>query len=215
MQIRKSRDENRLPKSGMDPDFDGGEHPCPNAGSSRAPTKPPSPSIETPRDIPYPGRLSLLVDATDREHGLCDVHERVPAPGPGLTLLYPEWLPGNHGPTGPLDKLAGLKISAAGAPLAWSRDLANAFAFHVEVPAGISAIDLSFQFLSAVSPPRAHHDDAGHAEPAMEHGGALSCGLLLCATSRSHRASGCHQDSQGPPPWKPDPRLEMSPPSSR
>jgi predicted metalloprotease with PDZ domain len=42
-------------------------------------------------------------------------------------------------------------ISANGQPLAWSRDPVNVFAFHVEVPPGVSALDLSFQFLSAVS----------------------------------------------------------------
>ena len=31
-------------------------------------------------------------------------------PGP-LTLVYPQWIPGEHGPTGPIDNLAGLVIS--------------------------------------------------------------------------------------------------------
>ena len=30
-------------------------------------------------------------------------------PGP-LTLLYPKWLPGNHSPTGQIEKVAGLVI---------------------------------------------------------------------------------------------------------
>lgn len=115
---------------------------------------PPDQPIAAPKDVPYPGQVSLLVDATDLERGIVNVRERVPVSGPGpLTLLYPEWLPGNHGPSGPLDKLGGLTISAAGAPLAWSRDPVDVFAFHVDVPAGVSAIDLSFQFLSAVSQP--------------------------------------------------------------
>ncbi len=34
-------------------------------------------------------------------------------PGP-LTLLYPKYLPGEHGPTGPIADLAGLVITVDG-----------------------------------------------------------------------------------------------------
>ena len=32
-------------------------------------------------------------------------------PGP-LTLFYPQWIPGEHGPTGPIADLAGMRITA-------------------------------------------------------------------------------------------------------
>src|SRR5471030_1219984 len=83
----------------------------------------PSPPIEAPRDIPYPGVLRLAVDATDLAHAIFAVHETVPVAGAGpMTLLYPKWLPGNHSPTGPIDGLAGLIITAGGSPVAWRRD---------------------------------------------------------------------------------------------
>jgi predicted metalloprotease with PDZ domain len=114
----------------------------------------PAPPIEGPRDVSYPGQIDLFVDATDLRHGIFNVRERVPVSSSGpITLFFPEWLPGNHGPTAQLDKLAGLKLTADGAPVAWTRDPVNMFAFHVEVPAGVTAIDLSFQYLSAVSRP--------------------------------------------------------------
>jgi len=110
------------------------------------------PPIEAPRDAPYPGMIRLSVDATDLAHGIFSVRERVPVTGPGpLTLLYPEWLPGNHGPSGPLDKLASLMVTADGQPVSWTRDPVDVYAFHVTVPAGATALDLSFQFLSAVT----------------------------------------------------------------
>src|SRR6266571_4123057 len=56
-------------------------------------------------------------------------------PGP-LTLLYPEWIPGEHGPTGPVSQMAGLKFTTGGKTLAWRRDDVNMFAFHLEVPGG-------------------------------------------------------------------------------
>jgi predicted metalloprotease with PDZ domain len=88
------------------------------------------------------------VDATDVAHRIFRVHEVIPAqPGP-LTLLYPQWLPGNHSPTGPIDKLAGLVVTANGKTLPWKRDTLNVYAFHVDVPAGASSVEVAFQFLS-------------------------------------------------------------------
>ena len=68
-------------------------------------------------------------------------------PGP-LTLLYPEWIPGEHGPTGPITDLAGIFIRANGNDLAWSRDDVNMFAFHVNVPEGVSSLDVKLDFLA-------------------------------------------------------------------
>ena len=113
---------------------------------------PPAPALEAPRDTPYPGVITLAVDATDLSHAIFSVHETVPVAGAGpITLLYPQWLPGNHSPTGQIDKLGGLIITAGGQRLEWRRDPVNVYAFHVDVPAGVSAIDLDFQFLSPVS----------------------------------------------------------------
>jgi len=68
-------------------------------------------------------------------------------PGP-LTLLYPEWIPGEHGPTGPISQIAGLKFTAGGKTLAWRRDDVNMFAFHLEVPAGATELSVSLDYLS-------------------------------------------------------------------
>jgi predicted metalloprotease with PDZ domain len=76
------------------------------------------------------------------------VHESIPVkPGP-LTLLYPEWLPGNHAPRGPIDALAGLVISSGGHTVEWTRDPVNVYAFHLEVPAGAKSLDLEFEYAS-------------------------------------------------------------------
>ena len=101
-----------------------------------------------PADTDYPGTLRLAVDATDLDHRVFRVRETIPVtPGP-LTLFYPQWLPGNHGPRGPVDKLAGLTISAGGKPLTWSRDTSDVYAFNVVVPEGVPSLDVEFQFLS-------------------------------------------------------------------
>jgi len=112
----------------------------------------PAPAIAPPRDTPYPGVLKLVVDATDLPHAIFKVHETVPVQGPGpITLLYPKWLPGNHSPTGPIDKLSGLMIAGNGQRIEWRRDPVDVYAFHVDVPAGVSVLDIDFQFLSPVS----------------------------------------------------------------
>lgn len=110
------------------------------------------PATPAPRDVAYPGTVTLAVDATDVTRGIFRVSETLPVAGPGpLTLLYPEWLPGNHSPRGAIDKVAGLVITAGGRPLPWLRDPVNVFAYHVDVPAGVSSLDIRFQFVSPVT----------------------------------------------------------------
>jgi predicted metalloprotease with PDZ domain len=104
--------------------------------------------VPPPQDIAFNGTVKIKVDATDIAHRVFRVHETVPAQAGPLTLLYPQWLPGHHSPSGPIDKLAGLVVKANGQVLPWTRDPLNVYAFHVEVPQGASSVDVEFQFLS-------------------------------------------------------------------
>lgn len=115
------------------------------AGSARAA------GVPAPRDLPYPGTLQLSVDATDIEHRLFRVRESLPVRPGRLTLLYPKWLPGNHAPTGPIEALAGLVVSSGERTLEWQRDPIDMYAFHVEVPRGVTRLELAFQFVSAAT----------------------------------------------------------------
>ncbi len=113
----------------------------------------PNAPIPAPNDPgkAFPGEIVLAVDARDVARGIFRVQQSVPVAQAGpFTLLFPEWLPGNHGPRGPIDKLAGLIIQANGKTLPWRRDPVNVYAFHVEVPAGVTALDVRFQYLSPV-----------------------------------------------------------------
>ena len=106
-------------------------------------------TIPAPRDIAYPGTLILSVDASDIGQGIFRIKEHIPVAQPGdLVLLYPKWLPGTHAPSGRINKVAGLEISANGRPLAWVRDTIDVYAFHVGVPEGAKAIDVEFQYVS-------------------------------------------------------------------
>ncbi|HUO94396.1 MAG TPA: hypothetical protein VMU22_15830 [Rhizomicrobium sp.] len=127
------------------------------AQAGGAQTNGPSPfpmpaAIPAPLDKPYPGTIKLSVDATDTQRAIFRVHETIPLAQSGVvTLLYPKWLPGNHGPSGPIDKVAGLTIRADGQRLAWKRDVVDVYAFHVNVPKGAAALDVDFQFVSPVA----------------------------------------------------------------
>lgn len=111
--------------------------------------------IPAPRDVAYPGTITVDVDATDIDRRIVSVKERIPVTGPGpMVLLFPQWLPGNHGPVGAVDDLASLVITANGQRLPWVRNTINTDAYQVEVPAGVSALDLSFQWLTPIDSPQ-------------------------------------------------------------
>src|SRR5438552_6575675 len=97
-----------------------------------------------PRGANAAGALRVVVDASDV--GRHVLHSRVTVPvGPGaVTLLYPKWIPGEHGPTGPIASMVGLRVTARGRPVAWRRDPEDAYAFQLEVPAGAAELDVAF-----------------------------------------------------------------------
>src|SRR5271157_2802523 len=92
--------------------------------------------------------VRIQVDATDAPRRLFHVRMTIPAKPGAMTLLYPEWIPGEHGPTGPIVNLVGLKIQGDGQTLPWKRDSVNMYAFHVDAPAGVSALDVAFDFIA-------------------------------------------------------------------
>lgn len=93
-----------------------------------------------------PARLE--VDAREAPRGIFHALLTLPvSPGP-LVLVYPKWIPGEHGPTGPIADLTGLRFKAAGKEIAWRRDSTEMFAFRVDVPAGTKTLEVSLDYLS-------------------------------------------------------------------
>jgi predicted metalloprotease with PDZ domain len=99
-------------------------------------------------DAAYPGQIKLHVDATDVAHRVFSIREEIPVQAGALRLYYPQWLPGNHGPRGPVDLIGGLRFSANGTSLPWRRDPLDVYSFWVDVPAGASNLVAEFQYLS-------------------------------------------------------------------
>jgi len=96
--------------------------------------------------------ISLVVDASEAPRKIFHAQLKIPASPGTLTLYYPKWIPGEHGPTGPVQDLAGLKFTANGQTLKWRRDLLDGWTIHVEVPAGASSVDASLDFISPAGP---------------------------------------------------------------
>jgi len=120
--------------------------------------------VPPPVDIPYAGTLELHVDARNVAQKIFAAHERIPVQPGALTLLYPQWHLGTHAPSGPLlAQLAGLEFTGNGRRLEWRRDPVNMYAFHVDVPAGVTTLEADFQFLSPIE----HDQGAILATPVM------------------------------------------------
>lgn len=105
-------------------------------------------TIPSPIDKPYLGVINLNVDATDTHRGIFRVTETLPVQTGPLTLLYPEWLPGHHSPSGPIEMLAGLVVIAHNQVIPWQRDPVDVYAFHLNIPEGVTQITAEYQYLS-------------------------------------------------------------------
>jgi predicted metalloprotease with PDZ domain len=110
--------------------------------------------------------IRLSVDATQAPQKILHARLEMPVqPGP-LTLVYPKWIPGEHMPTGPIIQLAGLKFSSGGKTIAWRRDLVDMFAFHLEIPAGVTLLDIELD--SLLSAPAAGYSSGASSTASLE-----------------------------------------------
>jgi predicted metalloprotease with PDZ domain len=108
------------------------------------------PPIAAPVDKPYVAPVQLDVDITDVTDRVAHVREQVPveAGARELVLLYPQWIPGNHSPTGPISRIAGIVTAVDGKRVQWVRDPVNVYAIRVPLAAGANSVNLEFDYLS-------------------------------------------------------------------
>src|SRR6266568_2954054 len=105
----------------------------------------------TQPQVSRPAPIAIAVDATDAPRKILHARLAIPVKSGPLTLFYPKWIPGEHGPTGPITDLAGLKFAAAGKTVAWRRDDVDMYAFHLDVPPGANKLDVTLDFLLPAS----------------------------------------------------------------
>jgi predicted metalloprotease with PDZ domain len=96
--------------------------------------------------------LTLAVDLSDAPRKILHSQETIAVqPGP-MTLVYPEWIPGEHGPTGPVVDQAGFIITTqSGERVKWERDPVNMYGFHITVPQGATQLNIKMDFLATAS----------------------------------------------------------------
>jgi predicted metalloprotease with PDZ domain len=95
------------------------------------------------------GPIRLVVDASQAPQKILHVKMEIPVSAGALTLYYPEWIPGEHMPDGPIIEVAGMKFSGGGKTIPWRRDLVEMFSFHLHVPPGVTTLNADFDFLLA------------------------------------------------------------------
>jgi predicted metalloprotease with PDZ domain len=93
------------------------------------------------------GTIRLSVDARQAPQKILHSHLQIPVQAGPLTLYYPEWIPGEHMPDGPIIEVAGMKFSAGGKAIAWRRDLVEMFSLHLDIPQGVTSLDADLDFL--------------------------------------------------------------------
>jgi len=91
--------------------------------------------------------ITLLVDESQAARKLAFVHEEIRVQPGELVLAYPLWIPGEHGPTGPVQQFANLRVRAGNTALPWTRDPIEIATIHVDVPANTHSISVDFETL--------------------------------------------------------------------
>jgi predicted metalloprotease with PDZ domain len=94
-----------------------------------------------------PTPIRLAVDATQAPQKILHAHMTIPVQAGPLTLFYPEWIPGEHMPDGPIINVTGMKFTAGNQLIPWRRDLVEMFSIHLDVPAGVTSLEADLDFL--------------------------------------------------------------------
>src|SRR5580700_359179 len=96
--------------------------------------------------------VQLSVDLREATKHIFHAKLLFPVTAGPLTLVYPKWIPGEHSPVGPIVNLTGLLFRAGGKEIEWRRDDVDMFAFHCQVPRGVSELEVSFDYVSPSGP---------------------------------------------------------------
>ncbi|MBS1793524.1 MAG: M61 family metallopeptidase [Acidobacteria bacterium] len=94
------------------------------------------------------GDVRLALDASDAARNVFHVRQTMTAVPGKFGLFYPKWIPGEHAPTGPLNDLVNLHVTADGKPVEWERDNVEMFAFTADVPEGAKTVEVTFDYVS-------------------------------------------------------------------
>src|SRR5215510_1591106 len=94
----------------------------------------------------------VLVDATHAPEKILHSQLQIPVSPGELKLVYPKWIPGEHGPTGPIVDLTGVQFFANGQRLTWRRDLVEMYMFHLTIPQGVKTLEARLDLVMPAPP---------------------------------------------------------------
>ncbi len=96
--------------------------------------------------------IQLTVDATHAPEKILHAQLQIPVTAGELKLVFPKWIPGEHGPTGPITDLTGVQFFANSQRLNWRRDLDEMYMFHVNVPQGVTTLEARLDLVMPAPP---------------------------------------------------------------
>lgn len=84
--------------------------------------------------------IQITADLSDAPRKIYHAEVDIPVSTGTVSLTTPEWIPGNHRPTGPVSDITGVVFTANGKPLSWRRDDQDLYQFHVTIPVGVTTL---------------------------------------------------------------------------
>ncbi len=89
---------------------------------------------------PKAAPIQITADLTEAPRKLYHAEIELPVKSGPLTLITPQWIPGNHRPSGPVAEITGVVFRANGQTLPWRRDDVNMYEYHVTIPQGVTSL---------------------------------------------------------------------------
>src|ERR1700751_4524098 len=91
--------------------------------------------------------VKLAVDLRDAGKRIYHSKMEIPVKAVPLTVVYPKWIPGEHSPTAAIVDATGLHFGGNGKEIAWRRDDVDLYAFHLDVPPGVTTLEATLDYL--------------------------------------------------------------------
>jgi predicted metalloprotease with PDZ domain len=95
--------------------------------------------------------IVITADLTDAPRKLFHAEIDLPVHAGPLALVTPEWIPGAHGPRGPVANIVGVVFTVGGKTLPWHRDDVDVYEYHLEVPARATTLHAHLDCISTRS----------------------------------------------------------------
>lgn len=93
--------------------------------------------------------IRITADLSEAPRKLYHAEIDIPVTAGPLALTTPKWIPGHHGPGGPVADITGVVFTANGNPLPWRRDDIDLYAYHLTIPAGVSSLHAHLDCIAA------------------------------------------------------------------